>query len=664
MDGRARSRVPDEGAKIRSWTRQLYSAASDAGCESPVDLTLDLLVALLTLAGLAVRRRRTRSPQIQSVADLSRAVEEHDPATARAIESFGWTRPKESLDSAVAALWSEIRECAPRVVAADWLGAAYEVLLASERSASGDRSRRRKGIYYTPAEVVDYIVARTVRRRRTEPITVLDPACGSGAFLLGAMRSLFRDRATRSGRPRRRDPVRSLFGVDSDARAVRLARVNLRLAAGGLSGCSTRDRLDDILSRQIVVGSALDEWAEGRTVPGTVRRAFTPILEAGGFDVVLGNPPYVKNKDLDPSRKQVWRRTYACARGQFDLLVLFIEQGLRLLRPGGRLGFLVSNKFMTATYGAALRRHLLDACRIEEIVDLSRARLFRDAAIYPTILILRRATSSGPPGGRVILRDGVRDLGNLPRPATLPQETLRRRPGQILTTALDASIVKRLAAVERRAVALGERYTVRCGLATAGHAKTLVEDRGRRGRRRDRTFLPFVRVENLAPYAIRWSGLWIDVDGIRASAARVADFRGRKIVIPGVRRRLEAAYDDRGYALGRVYYIPNAPPDPRLLLALLNSSLLDWYYRTVFGAARMAGGFLRFNGPYLRALPLPAEDPLERDLERIASLVDERIRIGPGAVGSGRVPSRATDLDRRIDGLVTGLYGLRGCEIS
>ncbi len=655
----------DIRAAIHRWARTLFEAAA-AFADSPPDLSLAVITTILGWRILAERSPRSlRVGDIRGVGDLLAMAENLDGDLAADLRGASGTETPASFDGRVADVWRQTGDCSLSPSRLDILGIAYQSILACSDAASGHRSRKLGGVFYTPPEVVEMIVRLTLATGRgsVEAPTVLDPACGSGAFLLGAYAQLARRGAALAANERAGLIKASIFGIDADPRAARLARINLKLAARAARERSRLRGLEDIVSRRIITGSSLDEPGRTRPVPSAVERSFPEVMNRGGFDVVIGNPPYVKNKDLDPKRKRLWRKVYGCARGQYDLMVLFLEKGMEVLRPGGRMGFLVSNKFMTADYGRAIRDRILSTCRIEEIVDLSGAGVFRGTAIYPSILVVRKTVSSGRPRGSVLLRDGVVDLARRSGGNRIPQSFFYERPGRILTTSITRPLVRLLEKIETRSTPLGGIAVVECGLATAGMGRSLLTGEEAARSEDAESLHRFIRVENIRPYEVRWSDRWIRLDPRRHSADRLRDFRRRKVVIPGVRPSLQAAYDARGYALGRVYYLTDSKMDHRLLLAFLNSSVLGRYYGALFGAVRMAGGFLRFNGPHLRALPIPNDLP-DGTRNRILDLVAERLRLGRTASPSRKTRATIARLETDIDGRVCDLYRLTKTERS
>ncbi|MBI4318230.1 MAG: N-6 DNA methylase [Chloroflexi bacterium] len=265
----------------------------------------------------------------------------------------------------------------------DVLGQVYEQYLGHVAVASVNRLRERQrqarlfgeeveyrleekrakrkagGIYYTPRWVTDYIVRKTLGRFIEEHakrpneitgVTVLDPACGSGSFLIRAYSELLDWEARRSGRPL--DKIdqtervlmlqHSIYGVDLDPQAVQLARLNLLLRALGRH--EHLPPLADNVKRgnSLVSGSESDLRSYFGDGWQTTRQfnwgeQFPAVMERGGFDVIVGNPPYVRIQTLPREEAQFFREHYETAHGSFDLYVLFIERSLQLLKPGGSL---------------------------------------------------------------------------------------------------------------------------------------------------------------------------------------------------------------------------------------------------------------------------------------------------------------------------------------
>ncbi len=275
------------------------------------------------------------------------------------------------------------------------------------------QKRKEQGIYYTPKWVVDYIVQQTVGKLLQEKryseildLKILDPSCGSGSFLIRAYDELLNYHAKVKGKSVTqldqwdRLPVltNNIFGVDLDQQAVEIARLNLLLRA------LARQAKLPILSENIKRGNSLisgdekelepyfgKEWESKR--PFSWDKEFKAIIDKGGFDVVIGNPPYVRIQNLPREDAEFYRSKYQSAYGSFDLYVLFIERALELIKPGGYLAYITSGKFLQSEYGKKLQSLLASKTNISNIIDLSRQDVFEGASTYPLILVLNKQIS-------------------------------------------------------------------------------------------------------------------------------------------------------------------------------------------------------------------------------------------------------------------------------
>lgn len=359
-------------------------------------------------------------------------------------------------------------------------------------STRATSKRKREGAFYTPRYITEYIVTQTLQPVITErfddlqerhesvasgtsvavlsdplvynleklnnpqrdaliafweawieelqTIRVLDPACGSGAFLVEVFDQLHREyeQAVASLTELRRggfvgsllDPDRTIlqkniYGVDLNEEAIEIARLSIwiKTAHRGkiLTDLDHNIRVGDSIVSDLGVNASAFGWWES-----------LPEVEAqGGFDVVIGNPPYVRSEMLT-DLKPYLEKCYETYHGSADLYVYFYEVGVRLLRPGGRLSYIVTNKWLKAGYAEPLRQFFATKSWIEEVIDLGHAKeVFPDADVFPSIIRVRKPIAKVFPKDVsvcVIPRDDV-DTGGLSqqvrsRSFSIPQDTL------------------------------------------------------------------------------------------------------------------------------------------------------------------------------------------------------------------------------------------------
>jgi type I restriction-modification system DNA methylase subunit len=303
------------------------------------------------------------------------------------------------------------------IIDADVLGTIYEqylghVLEKTKKKAKVTKSRMRRkeqGIYYTPTYVVDYIVRNTLgellknKKLNVEEIRVLDPACGSGSFLIKAFDVLNeyykKDKGyhqteldLETGIPfttKVKILQNNIFGVDLDKQAVEITQLNLLLKI------AEKGHRLPLLERNIKCGNSL---IDDETLAGDKafkwREQFNEIMSEGGFDVVIGNPPYVRQEELSEIKPYL-EANYEIYQGTADLFAYFFEKELKILKEDGYFGMIVSNKWFRAGYGKKLRKFLAKFW-IEELIDFGDLKVFPDATIYPCIILIKKIKKHNP----------------------------------------------------------------------------------------------------------------------------------------------------------------------------------------------------------------------------------------------------------------------------
>lgn len=341
------------------------------------------------------------------------------------------------------------------VLPADILGQVYEQFLGKViRLTTGHHAvvedkpevKKAGGVFYTPTYIVEYIVKNTVGKllegktpKQAEGIRILDPACGSGSFLLGAYQYLFDwhlrwyadndpEKWAKAKKPaifkgyggewrlttakRKEILLNNIYGVDIDSQAVEVTKLSLLLKVleGETSDSLSKqmslfhERALPSLANNIKCGNSLigpdfydqqqmvfmDEEERYRVNVFDWEAEFLEIFNAGGFDVVIGNPPYVRQESLGDSKDYLKGR-YASFDSGADLYVYFMEKGIRLLRSGGFFGIIVSSSFFRTRFAAPLRTWLKSNSAVERIVDFGGLPVFENAKdTYVCIPILRK----------------------------------------------------------------------------------------------------------------------------------------------------------------------------------------------------------------------------------------------------------------------------------
>jgi adenine-specific DNA-methyltransferase len=287
----------------------------------------------------------------------------------------------------------------------DLIGDLYEHYLNEDE-------RKEKGQYYTPHFIVEFILNRvgftdTPRGSILEK-TLLDPACGSGSFLVEAairVRNAGLNREVEA----KRAIANNVYGSELTAFASRLAELNLVIQVLSLVKrieneedrqtqsfrVCTADSLMKIFNHdEIEESGGLSYETSGFTT--TYKDVFVNLMAGkNDFDYVVGNPPYVGEKGhkelFRPLKNHpYWKHHYM---GKSDYLYYFIILGLSKLREGGKLGFITTQYWLTADGGGKLRKYILDNAKIAEIIDFKGVKLFPEAQGQENIIVVLQKCS-------------------------------------------------------------------------------------------------------------------------------------------------------------------------------------------------------------------------------------------------------------------------------
>lgn len=547
--------------------------------------------------------------------------------------------------------------------------------------------KKLQGVVYTPDSITRFLVEQTVGRsldeRRAalwsefgmdantaagEPspereiafwqaylallgdFTIVDPACGSGAFLVAAfdeMARRYRD-ASKALEAFGVDVefdvfdqivTRNLYGVDVSPESVEITRLALWLKT------ARRDHRLQNLEATVKDGNSLIADAAYATRPFDWEGEFPDVFARGGFDVVIGNPPYVRMEHLKDVKPYL-AKTYVVADDRTDLYAYFFEKGVRLLKSGGRLGYISSSTFFKTGSGENLRTFLGDGLEIEAVVDFGDVQLFEGVTTYPAILTLRKG-ASGSDGALSFLKVRDRapqDLGRAFSRDGRPMPRARLGKGSWQFEGED------LAALRARIVAgkktLGEvygppLYGIKTGLNAAFVVNRETRDRLVAADPKSAELLkPFLRGENIKRWRIESEDLFlintprgkIDIDAYPAVRNWLTPFRQalearatkqnwwelqqaqvayqplfskRRVVWPDISPEARISWDDSGSYLDCTAFF--VATDDHWLIAYLNSKVAWFFWRTLTPEVR--GGFARLKAQFVTQTPIPAPSP-------------------------------------------------------
>jgi type I restriction-modification system DNA methylase subunit len=563
-----------------------------------------------------------------------------------------------------------------------------------EKKSTGTSGRRKRdGVVYTPDYVARFIVDQTLGthcneifaeilgryaaegakaddeaiawksdkaerqawaeyRDRLTALRVVDPACGSGVFLIMAfdylkveLQQVNTKLAELEGKgmagslldPDSEILTHNLFGVDVNSESVEIAKLSLWIKT------ARRGKVLDSLDANLRVGDSLieDSSFAYRSHGFEWKTAFADIFAEGGFDVVLGNPPYVRMELIKPMKPWLEKR-YEVVSDRADLYAYFFERGIKLLKPGGRLGFISSSTFFKTGSGAPLRDFLRTKATLETVVDFGDHQIFEGVTTYPAILTMR--AGSPPPGHDLQFWT----IGEMPAGSfadafadaakSFPQEALGRGSWELEGDALRALRAKIVAGKPTLKEIYGSPlYGIKTGLNEAFVVDTPTKEKLCLDDPRSAELLkPFLEGKDLKRWRAESRGLWIiyipknrvQIDDYPAVRDWLLPFKDRlekratrqewfelqqsqeaysarisqpKISYPHFSSVQLFAFERTGaFSNDKSYFCPSADA---FLLALLNSNCLWFILSNIAPAVR--GGFHELRVQYVETLPIP-----------------------------------------------------------
>jgi len=657
------------------------------------------------------------------------------------------------------------------VIGVELLGSIYErylgntIRLTPKQVKVEEKPEVRKagGVYYTPKYIVDYIVKNTVGKiiegkspRQIEKIRILDPACGSGSFLIGAFDCLIdyhirwylehpRDARAHpmfpdlikgeNGEPRlsvaRKGRIlrSNIYGLDIDPQAVEITMMSLYLKSleGEKSLLPPKHSLLPELKYNIMCGNSLighDDHGQGmlfedengeRINAFDWRTGFPEIMKSGGFDAIIGNPPYIRVQTLQewaPFEAEYYKERYkAAASGNYDIYVCFVERGLEVLNPRGKLGFILPHKFFNAKYGEGLRSLIARGEHLSRVVHFGDQQVFEGATNYTCLLFLDKS------GNKKFEYESVNDLnawrangvsakGKIPATKATPSEwNFIVGDGRALFEKLSEMPTKLGDVAERMAEGIrtsaNEVYVLDL-VSVGGSVVTAFSKRlGRKVRLERKALSLFLQGREIKPYALLPSGKVVIIpyrsersqlrllseDELESKFPRLHAYlsenksflqsrekgrmrgagwygyvypknidvmKSQKVLVPDIADRASFALDEGGeYAFTSGYGITlrsRVRESPKYILGLLNSKLLDFYLKSV--STTMRGGFFRYFTQFIERLPIRTinfSSAADRARhDKMVALVDRMLELNKKKHSGKLAPSELDRLEREI----------------
>ncbi len=571
---------------------------------------------------------------------------------------------------------------------ADVLGQVYEQylgkILAQTKSGKaklkeGQAHRKEQGIYYTPTYIVDYIVKNTVgellkdKKVDAKKIKILDPACGSGSFLIKAFDYLDKHLSIDDDSKQRKLDNQgvysvkteilknNIYGVDLDNKAVEITKLNLLLKAA-----EKNRKLPEELDMHIKHGNSL---IDDETVAGLNAFHWTGDFAEGSFDVVIGNPPYVNIKGIGWDLRRHFEQKYATAIGRFDLYILFIEKALKLLKEEGFFSFIIPAKFLNNIQFAESRKQLIEQGSLYSIAYIND-KVFTDASVDSVIVVFKKGTKKPKRYSTFNISEGK--IGKL---SEIEKSSLNEENKYIFKMESNQVANLLINKIKKNTVLLKEIADVKDGIVAGEIKDVLFLDRSI-----DKFSKPLSFGKDLTRYSLEKPSKYVDYKPDEMMKEELKRKKGKryglwmrtpsifekpKILTRKVGYFIIASIDYNNYYYEQTLHgttLTNNNYDLRYVLGLLNSKLFHYYYRIT----NSKGGNIFPQVRISSVMNLPIKVLDKEKQQPIIKLVDDILSLNKQLQEFGDKKNNTTfkleeDIkrtDQEIDELVYGIYGI------
>ena len=391
-----------------------------------------------------------------------------------------------------------------------------------------------------------------------------------------------------------------------------------------------------------------------------------------GFDVVIANPPYIDSENMvreAPTLRDICSKKFVSAKGNWDLFIVFVEQGLNLLNDNGIISYIIPNKLIGAKYSETLRKMLI--CRnIIEIRDYSNVNVFKNVSVYPVTFVI--VNNSNKEDVLMTLMDSVTNIKNSRKIkkekfySDIEWSRYFVRNKQALGILDKLSKYKPLVSYFPKvlgAMTVSEAYKI---------TDLIKEDNQSTNNKK------LINTGTIDPYISLWGTkktkyikktyeepVISDANLKKINMKRYYQACSEKIIIGGMNKSLECFYDDGKYIAGKSTTIIQAGSmELKFLIAVLNSKLISFWYKTFFKSLSLAGGFIRIGNNEIKKIPLIYLDSSKQN--PVIDLADQILTITQenDYFQDTRKQVKVRELMQEIDQLIYKLYGLTLDEIK
>ncbi|RLA74342.1 MAG: hypothetical protein DRG11_05190 [Epsilonproteobacteria bacterium] len=589
-------------------------------------------------------------------------------------------------------------------------------------------TRKKDGVYYTPKFITRYIIEHTIgtlcyerklsldllqpmsdtatkKQKQTklanlklyksyiENLKIVDPACGSGAFLNMAYRYLLEEHQYIQTLQAKAGAglldmhhidksiiENNLYGVDINTASVGIAKLSLWLQT------AKRDRpLSDLMHNIICANSLTANWSE--LFPqimadgGFTKETSAKPTASAGFDVVIGNPPYGAAFSTEDKNnlKEIYKTIH---KGKFDSYYYFIKRGVDILKQDGLLGYIVPDTWTSLQQTEKLRKFILD----NNILALEKYnfKVFEDANVDTISIIIEKANKLNEKINITIVNKDFEKQAK-----QVSQNRFLKNDSYIFNYQISENDVNILSKIKKDKLQIKDFCEWSQGLIPydkyTGMSKDMIKNRVYHSDyKKDKTYKEELAGKDISKYDLQWNGNnWISYGDWLASPRKQKFFTSPRILVQRIRNprlkiRIVATYTEEEYynnpALSNFISLENSNIDLKFILAILNSKMINWIYTKSFTDVNI-------KPTDLEKLPIPdiSKEKQKPFIDLVDTIIDTKEKTRKynkhfdslNAVQRIEIQEEIEKLEGlvlssidEIDSLVYGLYGLSSDEVK
>ncbi len=464
--------------------------------------------------------------------------------------------------------------------------------------------------------------------KKIKKLKILDPACGSGRFLLSAGEILLKvykilDSGLEDFDIKEIIVKNMLYGVEIENTAYIITKIRLTSWLFSSKKKLQTFNLDKLKNVKL---EELEQILDEINIQFNLFNLdFLLEFELSNFDIIIGNPPYVENKKIiDIDFKKKIKERFKSAYKLYDLSVIFIEKSLEILKENkGFLSFLTTNKFLSADYGIKIRNLLVKNTELKELINISSLKVFENISAYPIIITFKKSRVNL---NNIVSIKQINKLDDLFGANNIiskkfSQDLINMLPANVIPISGNLNLVQQLYThFKPMSEVFKDLKIIYRPFGFTNWAKNF--DNISKLKKSDRDLL-LIGTGNVGKYHIKFEkririakrNLLISYFNYNSKFEKIwKDLSSEKLIFREIAKDLTFIYDSGEITnITGLYFLRIQSFDTNryfCLLTILNSRLMNSVFKTLFGTLHMSGGYLRFNGSFIKRLPMPNYFPI------------------------------------------------------